>query len=140
MSTRRLPGQDWTESERAEIRRLQKLCDASKHWTLECSQTDIGDPWCIVYDQAHHRIILHITSIEKDYVVVWPREQRSEKTAIIALAIEMALEGLKSYRQRAGCLNVYSKSSACCRWPYRGSLPDASLCARLTCALPFPRR
>jgi len=102
MSTRRLLGQDWTESERAEIRRLQKLCDASKHWTLECSQTDIGDPWCIVYDQAHHRIILHITRIEKDYVVVWPREQRSEKTAIIALAIEMALEGLKSYRQRAG--------------------------------------
>jgi hypothetical protein len=102
MSTRRLPGQDWTESERAEIRRLQKLCDASKHWTLECSQTDIGDPWCIVYDQAHHRIILHITRIEKDYVVVWPREQRSEKTAIMALATERALEGLKSYRRRAG--------------------------------------
>src|SRR5256886_10390005 len=28
------------------------------------------------------------------YVVVWPREQRSAKTAIMALAIDMALEGL----------------------------------------------
>jgi hypothetical protein len=46
--TRPLPGQDWTDSERAEIRRLEKVCDASEHWTLECSQTDIGDPWCVV--------------------------------------------------------------------------------------------
>jgi hypothetical protein len=43
MITRPLPDQNWTESERAEIRRLEKLCDASEHWTLECSQTDIGD-------------------------------------------------------------------------------------------------
>jgi len=40
MTTRPLPDQDWTEGERAEIRRLEKVCDASEHWTLECSQTD----------------------------------------------------------------------------------------------------
>jgi hypothetical protein len=101
MSIRPLPGQDWTESERAEIRRLEKLCEASEHWTLECSQTDTGHPWCVVYDREHQRIILHITRIENQYVVVWPREQQSEKTAIMALAIDMALEGLKSHRQRA---------------------------------------
>jgi hypothetical protein len=67
---------------------------------LECSQTDIGDPWCIVYDQEQHRIILHITRIEGQYVVVWPREQRSAKTAIMALAIDMALEGLKLQKRR----------------------------------------
>jgi hypothetical protein len=43
----------------------------------------------------HHRIILHIARIERQYVVVWPREQRSAKTAIMALAIDMALDGLK---------------------------------------------
>jgi len=101
MITRPLPDQDWTESERAEIRRLEKVCDASEHWTLECSQTDIGDPWCIVYDREHQRIILHIARIESQYVVVWPREQRSAKTAIMALAINMALDGLKLQKRSA---------------------------------------
>jgi hypothetical protein len=75
----------WTDSERAEIRRLEKVCDASEHWTLECSQTDTGDPWC------------------GQYVVVWPREQQSAKTAImaLALAIDMALEGLELQKRRA---------------------------------------
>jgi hypothetical protein len=100
MTTRPLPDQDWTDSERAEIRRLEKVCDASEHWTLECSQTDIGDPWCIVYDQEQHRNILHITRIEGQYVVVWPREHRSAKTAIMALAIDMALEELKLQKRR----------------------------------------
>ena len=103
MTTRSLPGKDWTDNERAEIRRLEKVCDASEHWTVECTQTDVGDPWCIVYDHQHHRIILHIARIEGQYVVVWPREQRSAKTTIMALAIDMALEGLKSQRRRVSC-------------------------------------
>jgi hypothetical protein len=49
----------------------------------------------------HHRIILHIARIERQYVVVWPREQRSAKTAIMALAVDMALEGLKLQKRRA---------------------------------------
>ena len=101
MTTRPLPDHDWTESERAEIRRLEKVCDASEHWTLACSHTDIGDPWCVVYDREHHRIILHIARIDRQYVVVWPREQRSAKTAIMALAIAMALDGLELQKARA---------------------------------------
>jgi hypothetical protein len=101
MITRALPDQDWTESERAEIRRLEKVCDATEHWTLECSQTDIGDPWCVIYDREHHRSILRIARIESQYVVVWPREQRSAKTAIMALAIDMTLDGLKLQKRRA---------------------------------------
>jgi len=61
----------------------------------------VGDPWCVVYDREHHRIILHIARIESQYVVVWPREQRSAKTAIMALAIDMALDGLKLQKRRA---------------------------------------
>src|SRR5262249_31913378 len=44
MTIRPLRSQDWIESERAEIRRLEKVCDASELWTLECSQTDVGEP------------------------------------------------------------------------------------------------
>jgi hypothetical protein len=100
MTTRPLRTQDWTESERAEIRRLEKVCDAFEHWTLECSHTDIGDPRCIIYDRQDDRIVLHIARIQRQYVVVWPREQRSAKTAIMALAVDMALERLKSQRRR----------------------------------------
>jgi hypothetical protein len=77
------------------------VCEASDHWTLECSHTDVGDPWCIVYDREEHRIILHIARIERHYVVVWPGENRSAKTAVMAVAIERALERLKLRRRRA---------------------------------------
>ena len=95
------PGTDWTDDERAEIRRLEKVCHASEPWSLECSHTDVGDPWCIVYDQHHQAIILHVARIDRQYVVVWPREQRSEKTSIMAVVIDLALEGLRSHRRRA---------------------------------------
>ena len=95
------PGFDWTDDERAEIRRLEQLCDTSQGWSLECSHTDAGDPWCIIYDQHQQGIVLHIARIDRRYVLVWPRERRSDKTAIMAVAIDIALEGLKSYRRRA---------------------------------------
>ena len=95
------PGTDWTNVERAEIRRLELVCDASKDWSLECSHTDKGDPWCIVYDRHQERVILHIARIDRQYVLVWPSEQRSEKHSIMAVFIDLALEGLKSHRRRA---------------------------------------
>jgi hypothetical protein len=95
------PGTDWTNGERAEIRRLEQICDGSEDWSLECSHTDAGDPWCVVYDRHQERIILHIARIDRQYVLVWPREQRSEKTSIMAVVIDLALEGLKSHRRRA---------------------------------------
>ena len=85
----------------AEIRRSKKVCDASEEWSLECSHTDAGDPWCVVYDRHQERIILHIARIDRQYVLVWPREQRSEKTSIMAVVIDLTLEGLKSHRRRA---------------------------------------
>ena len=88
-----IPGTDWTNDERAEIRRLELVCDASEDWSLECSHTDAGDPWCVVYDRHQERIILHIALIERQYVLVWPREQRSEKTSIMAVVIDLALRG-----------------------------------------------
>jgi hypothetical protein len=60
-----------------------------------------GDPWCIIYDQHQQSIILHIARIDRQYVVVWPREQRSTKSTIMAVAIDIAVEGLKSYERRA---------------------------------------
>jgi hypothetical protein len=72
------------------------VCEASDHWTLECSHTDV-----VVYDQEEHRIILHIARIERHYVVVWPGENRSAKTAVMAVAIERALERLQLRRRRA---------------------------------------
>jgi hypothetical protein len=96
------PGFDWSGDERAELRRLAQLCDASQDWCLECSHTDAGDPWCVIYDQHEQGIILHIARIDRQYVVIWPREQRSHKSAIMAVAIDISLEGLKSYRRRAG--------------------------------------
>ena len=31
------PDFDWSGDERAELRRLEQLCDASQDWSLECS-------------------------------------------------------------------------------------------------------
>jgi hypothetical protein len=59
------PGTDWTNDERAEIRWSEKVCDASEDWSLECSHTDAGDPWCVVYDRHQERIILHIARIDR---------------------------------------------------------------------------
>jgi hypothetical protein len=55
---------DWTADERAEIRRLEKFCEASDDWILECSHTDAGDPWCVVYDERHQRSVVHIARFE----------------------------------------------------------------------------
>ena len=90
---------DWTDDERAEIRRLETVCDASDHWTLECSRTDEGDLWCLVYDQALGRIIIHIALIGREYVVVWG-EQRAARTKIMAEAIDIVLEELRPHRRR----------------------------------------
>ena len=75
-----LRGKNWSEHERAEIGRLEAVCSGTDQWTLECDHTDAGDPWCVIYDQQHHRIVLHIARIERRYVVVWPREGPSSHT------------------------------------------------------------
>src|SRR4051812_30592731 len=69
-----LRGKNWSEHERSEIVRLEAVCSGTDHWSLDCDHTDAGDPWCVIYDQQHHRIVLHIARIDRRYVVVWPRE------------------------------------------------------------------
>lgn len=70
-----------------------KRCVLRGHWTLECDHTHSGDPWCIIYDQQHHRIVLHIARIER--------------VAIMALATCVAfrfarLETVRGGHRRAG--------------------------------------
>ena len=92
-----LSGKNWSEHERAEIGRLEALCSETNHWSLDCDHTDAGDPWCVIYDQQHHRIVLHIARIERRYVVVWPGESRSAETPSMTAAVEMAMERLRGY-------------------------------------------
>ncbi len=84
-------GQDWTDAERAEIRRLEQVCRDAAHWELECSHTDAGDPWCVIYDRHSHRIVLHIARIDRRYVVVSSTQGRSGSKATMAAAVELAL-------------------------------------------------
>jgi hypothetical protein len=92
-----LLGHDWTANERAETRRLEKFCEASNDWILECSHTDAGDPWCVVYDERHQRIVVHIARLERRLVVVMPRAQRVAYTTSMTAAVEMALNELRSH-------------------------------------------
>ena len=84
-------GHDWTDEERAQIRRIEQVCRDVAHWELECSHTDAGDPWCVIYDQQEHRIVLHIARIDRRYVVVSPTLQRSASKATMAAAVDLAL-------------------------------------------------
>ena len=95
-----LSGKNWSEHERAEIGRLEAVCSETNHWSLDCDHTDAGNPWCVIYDHQHHRIVLHIARIERRYVVVWPREGRSAETPNMTAAVEMALERLRAYAPR----------------------------------------
>jgi hypothetical protein len=88
---------DWTADERAEIRRLEKFCEASDDWILECSHTDAGFPWCVVYDERHQRSVVHIARFEGRLVVVMPRAQRVANTTSMMAAVDMALNELRSH-------------------------------------------
>jgi hypothetical protein len=86
-----MPGIGWSEHEREHIGRLEALCRDAPDWETECSQTDAGDPWCVVYDRRHHRTLLHIARIDRRYLIVWPEQQKSVRTATIAKAVDMAV-------------------------------------------------
>jgi Domain of Unknown Function (DUF1206) len=53
-------------TERAEIRRLEKFCEASDDWILECSHTDAGDPFAgalgVIQQQPYGSALLGITA------------------------------------------------------------------------------
>jgi hypothetical protein len=90
------PGTDSTEDERAHIERLETLCRCTERWEMECSFTDAGDQWCVIYDLQEHRIVQHIARIDRRYVVVWPPRQRSVNMATMEAAVDKALAELVS--------------------------------------------
>jgi hypothetical protein len=83
---------DWTDEELNEIERLKKACGEIDHLELECSHTDEGDPWCIIYDHERDRIMLHIARIDRRYVAVFPMRARSEWSTALQTAIDLALD------------------------------------------------
>ena len=89
---------DWTHSELNEIQRLQTKCDENKGWHLECSHTDIGDPWCIIYDVASQKVLLHIARIDREYVIVFPLVGKSSKRGTMEWAVDLAVHQLSAQR------------------------------------------
>ena len=96
-----MKSEDWTDRERAEIERIQRVCTEFSNLELECSHTDENDPWCIVYDTAADRILLHIARIDRRYVVVPPQKGLERYTSMVA-AVETARKWL--LKQEANAL------------------------------------
>ena len=88
------PGTDWTDHEREEIGRLEPLCRKLEHWELECTHTDAGDPWCVIYDRRREVVVLHIARIDRRYVVESPARERSVPAPTIEIAIDFAVTDL----------------------------------------------
>jgi hypothetical protein len=83
-------GRQWTVEEEAEIARLRAACGDHERRILECSHTDEGDPWCVIYDRPHQRIIIHLARIDRRYVVVVPLKG-SSWTATMKRAVDLAI-------------------------------------------------
>jgi hypothetical protein len=83
-------GREWTDEEEAEIARLRAACGDGEHKILECGHTDEGDPWCIIYDQPHHRTVVHIARIDRRYVVIVP-PKGSSWIATMKAAVDLAI-------------------------------------------------
>jgi hypothetical protein len=77
----------WTDRERVEINRLQKLCDCRPEWELDSGDTDAGDPWCIIYDRQNQGVVVHLARIDRRYVIVWPQAGRSDRKVTITAAV-----------------------------------------------------
>jgi hypothetical protein len=76
--TRLPPRGEWTSEELGEIDRIRAMCVKRSGLELECSHTNEGDPWCVVYDQTRGRILLHIARIDRCYIVVSLLEGRAQ--------------------------------------------------------------
>jgi hypothetical protein len=96
----RFPRGDWTDEERAELARLEEYC--ADKCVLECSHTDEGDPWCVVFVKGQHEILLHLAKLDSGYVAVSPREHRSLRTRRFADAIQFGLLALDRAAERIG--------------------------------------
>ncbi len=77
-----------------EIGRLEVLCRRFEDWELECTHTDAGDPWCVIYGRRREAVVLHIARLDRRYIVEWPPRQRSMTMTTIEAAVDIALDGL----------------------------------------------
>ena len=91
---------DWSREELASIDRISTICRSIGCLELECQCTDEGDPWCIIYDRACDRVVLHLARIERKYVVVLPLQQRFARRASMTAIYEIAVSEMDCiYRQ-----------------------------------------
>jgi hypothetical protein len=85
----------WSDHEACELARIREACaNGGDRFEFECSHTDEGDPWCVVYDNDNHRIVVHVARLDRRYFVVWPQYERSTRCATIKTAVDGVLEGL----------------------------------------------
>lgn len=82
--------EDWTEQEQGALDRLREAF-AEGRFEVECSHTEEGEPWCIVHDRQHDRIVLHIARIRGQYVLVRPDTGSIKRTTTIETIIDVAL-------------------------------------------------
>jgi hypothetical protein len=89
------PRGEWTSEELGEIDRIRALCVKQGGLEFECSHTDEGDPWCVVYEQTRGRIVLHIARIGRCYFIVSPPRTKSARATTMSQAVEIALQDLE---------------------------------------------
>lgn len=101
-------GQDWTREELTEISRLKEACRTVDYYRLECSQTDEGDPWCSVCDDRDHTVTVHISRINRRYLVAFQPVDEPMWTTNLTMAVDYVLRqifgenGARGHRSKAG--------------------------------------
>lgn len=94
----------WSIPDRIQIERIRYLCEKCPKLEFDGGQTDEGDPWCIVYDREREQVVLHISRIDRRYVMVRPNYRQPLTTALLSAAINVALDDLQrggNYRRTA---------------------------------------
>jgi hypothetical protein len=85
---------DWTQQELCELDRIRVRCLPHSSFELQCSHTDEGDPWCIVYERERERIVLHIARIDCRYVMARASHAKLFTASSLSAAINAALDEL----------------------------------------------
>ena len=91
---------DWTQQELCEFDRIRSECTPHSSFELQCSHTDEGDPWCIVWDRERELVVLHIARIDCRYVMARASHPKPLTVASLSVAINAALDEL--HRARRG--------------------------------------
>jgi hypothetical protein len=90
---------DWTPQELCELDRIRARCSPRSTFELQCSQTDEGDPWCIVYDREREQVVVHLARVDDRYVMARTSHTKLFTASSLSAAVNVALDEL----HRAGC-------------------------------------